>query len=202
MREFWDQRYAAPEYAYGTTPNRFLTTAAAALPAHADVLLPGDGEGRNGVWLAQQGHRVLSVDQSQTGLDKARRLAEQQGVTIDTLCADLASWQPPPAAFDALVLIFLHLPPAQRHDIHRRLLGALRPGGRLILEGFERGHFGLPGGGPRDIDWLFTTEDLRRDFGGLEDLRIEPVETVLDEGPFHHGAARVIRCTGRVPAAR
>lgn len=196
-REFWEGRYAAAEFAYGTAPNRFLVEAVPLLPARARVLVPGDGEGRNGVWLARQGHFVLSVDQAQPGLDKARRLATEAGVTLETLCTDLLLWEPPRAAFDALVLIFFHLPPNERGAVHRRLLSGLKSGGLLILEGFDRSHFGLPGGGPRDVDWLFTADALRADFADLEDLRLAVQDTTLDEGPYHQGAARVIRCTGR-----
>lgn len=198
-REFWESRYAEPGHAYGTRPNRFLEQMAAHWPAGLRVLVPGDGEGRNGVWLARQGQTVLAVDQAQAGLDKARALAAQQGVSLETQAADLLDWEPPAAAFDALVLIYLHLPPEHRGAVHARLLTALRPGARVLLEGFDRRHFGLPGGGPRDPAWLFTEADLRADFGALQDLRIETVDTELDEGPCHRGAARVIRLQGRWP---
>lgn len=194
---FWDSRYAPDAYAYGTRPNRGLMALEPLLPRGSRVLLPGDGEGRNGVWLAQEGHRVLAVDQSAEGLRKAERLAARAGVQIEVEQADLTDWMPPRDTFDALVLVFVHLPPEIRGAVHRRLLQALRPGGLLILEGFDRSHAGLPGGGPRDPAWLFDAATLREDFDGCAPLTIELVDADLDEGPFHQGRARVLRVHGR-----
>lgn len=193
--DFWDGRYAAAAYAYGTQPNRGLEAFEPTLPRGARVLLPGDGEGRNSVWLAQRGHSVLAVDQSAEGLRKAGHLATTAGVEIEALQADLANWAPQPRAFDALVLVYVHLPPEIRRDTHHRLLAALKPGGMLFLEGFDRSHFGLPGG-PRDPDWLFDAEELRADFADCAELSLERIETDLDEGQFHHGRARVLRVAG------
>ena len=84
---FWDQNFSAPGYKYGTAPNAFLADQATRLQVPSDVLLPGDGEGRNGVWLAQQGHHVTAVDSSRVGLDKAKALAQERGVNISTVLA-------------------------------------------------------------------------------------------------------------------
>lgn len=199
MREFWEARYAEAQYAYGMLPNRFLVECEPLLPRGARILLPGDGEGRNGVWLAARGHAVTSVDQAESGLQKARALAESMAVSIETARADLASWEPAPSGYDAVVLIYLHLLPALRRGVHRKLGKALRPGGLLILEGFERSHLGLPGGGPSDPAMLFDQETLAGDFEGFSDLVFSCVELDLDEGPSHHGLARVIRGLGRAP---
>jgi len=195
--EFWDSRYAANEYAYGTTPNAGLVALEYLLPRSARVLVPGDGEGRNGVWLATRGHQVSVVDQSAEGLRKCAQLAGSRGVSVETVHADLADYQPGVAAFDALVLIFVHLPPQIRRGVHQRLLAALKPGGVLILEGFDRSHAGLPGGGPRDPAWLFDAAALRKDFAACADLSIELIDADLDEGPWHQGRARVLRVQGR-----
>ena len=101
---FWDQAFDTPHYKYGTEPNAFLRAQAHRLHSGSSVLVPGDGEGRNGVWLARQGHAVLSVDSSGVGLRKARELAAEQGVSLRTLQADLVAWTPAPASFDAVVL--------------------------------------------------------------------------------------------------
>lgn len=196
---FWDSRYADSAYAYGTAPNQGLVLLEPRLPRAAKVLVPGDGEGRNGVWLAQRGHQVCALDQSLEGLRKAGALAAANGVNLDLLHADLADYAPEAASVDALVLVFVHLPPAIRYRVHRGLLAALKPGGSLILEGFDRSHAGLPGGGPRDPAWLFDTEQLRTDFDGCDPLTIELIDDDLDEGPYHRGRARVLRMYGRVP---
>jgi SAM-dependent methyltransferase len=195
---FWDQRFAEPGFKYGTAPNAFLLTQAHRLPAAARVLVPGDGEGRNGVWLAEQGHAVQSVDGSGIGLAKARTLAAERGATIATLHADLADWQPAPASADAVVLVFVHLPSALRRDVHRRLAAALVPGGWLVLEGFHPRQLGRMSGGPKDIDMLMPLAALREDFAGLLDEVLgEETETPLDEGPGHKGDAVVTRYVGR-----
>lgn len=194
--EFWNERYASPGYAYGTQPNATLVAMEPRLPRGARVLLPGDGEGRNSVWLAGRGHQVTAVDQSAEGLRKAKALAAEQHVDLITVVADLVDYAPPAASFDALVLIFVHLPPEHRATIHRRLATALKPSGVLILEGFDCSHAGLPGGGPRDPAWLFDAQMLRQDFTDCAP-DIELIETELDEGPYHQGKARVLRAVGR-----
>lgn len=198
---FWDQRYAGPDYKYGTSPNIFLREQAVRLTPPADVLVPGDGEGRNGVWLAQQGHRVTAVDYSATGLRKARELADSHGVALTTVLADLGEWSPAPAAFDAVVLIYVHLPGAIRQTAHRRLALGLRPGGWLVLEAFHPAQLAHTSGGPKDPDMLYTPEMLASDFSGL----LAPVlswegDITLSEGPGHQGLAHVTRWVGQRPA--
>lgn len=195
--DFWDGRYAAAEYAYGSAPNVGLAALEPQLPRNASVLVPGDGEGRNGVWLASRGHRVTVLDQSVEGLRKCAQLAARQGVIVDCVHADLADYAPGADGYDALVLVFVHLPPEIRRQVHQRLLRALKSGGVLILEGFDRSHLGLPGGGPRDPAWLFDAAMLREDFAGCADLAIELIDGELDEGAYHRGRARVLRVHGR-----
>lgn len=195
---FWDERFSEPGYKYGTAPNAFVVEQASRLPAGARVLLPGDGEGRNGAWLAQRGHRVLSVDSSSVGLAKARALASERGATIETRHADLTEWAPSPASCDAVVLTFVHLPGAVRRDVHRRLAQALVPGGWLILEAFHPRQLGRSSGGPKDVQMLVTLAALREDFAGLLDERLGvEIETLLDEGAGHQGAAVVTRYVGQ-----
>jgi SAM-dependent methyltransferase len=195
---FWDQRFAEPGYKYGIEPNAFLVQQAARLAAPADVLVPGDGEGRNGVWLARQGHCVTAVDYSPVGLQKARELAATQGVTVTTVLADLGDWSPAPASFDAVVLVYTHLPGAIRRRAHQRLASGLRPGGWLFLEAFHPAQLAHSSGGPKDPDMLYTPALLDIDFHGL----LAPAltwdgEITLSEGPGHQGLAHVTRWVGR-----
>jgi SAM-dependent methyltransferase len=190
---FWDQAFDTPHFKYGTAPNAFVRAQAHRLRPAARVLVPGDGEGRNGVWLAAQGHAVLSVDASGVGLRKARQLAAEQGVALQTELADLTSWQPAPGAFDGVVLTFVHLPSALRRDVHQRLVWALRPGGWLILEAFTPEQLCYASGGPKDADMLYTLDDLRADFAGLHEHLAWAGEVWLDEGPGHQGPAQVVR---------
>lgn len=195
---FWDQRFAEPGFKYGLESNAFVRQQAAQLAPGSRLLVPGDGEGRNGVWLAQQGHHVTSVDLSSVGLKKAAELATQRGVTLTTQLVDLAHWAPEPGSFDAVVIIFTHLPDSIRQAAHRRLALGLKPGGRLIMEVFHPEQMRYQSGGPRDVSMLYTTEQLTDDFAGL--LAPELLwhgEITLSEGPGHQGPAVVTRWIGR-----
>jgi SAM-dependent methyltransferase len=198
----WDERYRTAEgYVFGTEPNAFLAAQHARLKRGWRALCPGDGEGRNGVWLAQQGLDVLSVDLSSVGLDKALDLASARGVRLMTLQADLTVWQPPEAAFDLVAACFVHLPPQLRPGVHAKYARALKPGGLLILEGFhpDQRALGLTSGGPKDPQMLFAPETLRADFSALSLESCERVETSLGEGPGHQGRAVVTRLVARKP---
>jgi SAM-dependent methyltransferase len=199
----WDQNFSAPGYKYGTEPNAFLREQAFRLPPGSRVLVPGDGEGRNGVWLAAQGHRVTSVDLSLVGLRKAQQLAAEKGVDLAILQADLADWAPEPASFDAVVLTYVHLPPQIRAGAHARLAAGLRAGGCLILEAFHPAQLAHSSGGPKDVAMLYELATLRADLAGsgLEELLAWEGETTLDEGPGHQGLAHVTRYVARRTAS-
>lgn len=202
MMNFWDEQFSAPGFKYGTTPNAFLREQASRLHPGSTVLVPGDGEGRNGVWLAEQGHRVTTVDGSALGLSKARALAAERGVAIETVHADLREWAPTKESVDALVLIYVHVPPTVRASIHQKLLSGLRVGGVLILEAFHPNQLGRASGGPKDIAMLYTLDLLRSDLAAVPGAAFEELlawegETRLDEGPGHHGDAQVTRLVAR-----
>lgn len=193
MSQFWDGKFAADEYVYGQQPNAHLTAQAHRLKPGARVLVPGDGEGRNGVWLAEQGLRVTSIDSSSVGLAKARRLAHGRGVDIITEQADLLAWNWPRAAFDAVVSIFVHFAAADRKRVHAAMAAALRPGGVLILEAFRPEQLTFSSGGPKDQSMLYAAGELADDFAALDIALLEETETTLDEGPFHQGRGAVVR---------
>jgi SAM-dependent methyltransferase len=194
----WDQRFAEPGFKYGTEPNAFLRESASRLLPASTVLVPGDGEGRNGVWLAGQGHAVTSVDNSGVGLQKAQSLAAEKGVSLQTALVDLADWSPEPASVDAVVLIYVHLPNSIRLRAHRALARGLKPGGWLILEAFHPQQLAHRSGGPQDIDMLYTPEQLTAEFAELlQPTWVWQGETTLSEGPGHQGLAHVTRWLGQ-----
>ncbi len=190
---FWDARYAPPEYQFGTRPNAWLAAQAGRLRPGMRALAAGDGEGRNGVWLARQGLAVTSVDLSAAGLAKARALAAAEGVALTTIAADLAAWDWPEAGFDLIAWISLIMPEAARRAAVARAVRALAPGGLLVLEGFTPRQLGRASGGPKDPALLWTRAMVEADFAGLEVLEIWEGMATLDEGPRHQGAAEVVR---------
>ena len=199
---FWDQQFSAPGFKYGTEPNAFLREQAFRLQPASAVLVPGDGEGRNGVWLAGQGHRVTTIDGAAVGLAKSRALAAERGVVIETVCADLAAYAPMDASVDALVLLYVHFPQAIRAAVHTHLLSALRVGGIVILEAFHPAQLGRASGGPKDVSMLYTLDHLRADLAAVPDAAFEELlawegTTRLDEGPGHQGDAQVTRLVAR-----
>lgn len=196
---FWDERFAGADYVYGTAPNVFLTSQAHRLAPGSTVLVPGDGEGRNGVWLAGQGLSVLSVDASSVGLAKARDLASGRSLAIETVCADLIDWEWPVGAVDAVVSLFFHLPAAVRPAVHRRMIESLRPGGLIILEAFRPAQLAYRSGGPKDLDLLYQAERLREDFLRTEILLLEEPLIELEEGALHRGPAATVRMVARKP---
>jgi len=197
MNDFWDQRYAEPGYKYGTEPNTFLREQECQWPRHSRVLVPGDGEGRNGVWLARQGHHVQTVDSSKVGIEKARALAAEHGAEVDFVLADLAAWTPV-GSWDVLCLCFLHLPASLRVAVHRRLLERVAPGGWIVLEAFHPKQLGRTSGGPRDVGLLYWLADVRADFsGGVTEVLGSEVEVTLAEGEGHRGPGVVTRFVAR-----
>ncbi|NGP53509.1 class I SAM-dependent methyltransferase [Thioalkalivibrio sp. XN8] len=194
----WDEKYSAEDYIYGTEPNRFLEEHAAEL-APGDVLSLAEGEGRNAVYLAGLGFRVTAVDHSPVGLAKARRLAADNGVEIETICADLAGYELGSGRWDAVVSIFGHLPPEVRRQVYARIPGALKPGGILLLEAYTPEQMGRGTGGPRSADLLVTADMLREELAGLEFLHLEELEREVIEGRGHTGLSSVVQAIARKP---
>ena len=195
----WDERFGTADFVYGTAPNQWLATNAARIAPRGRVLSLGEGEGRNAVWLADQGFSVVAVDSSSVGLEKARRLAACHKVTISTTLADLAEYAPEPGKYDAVNLIYMHLPPATRAKVHALAQSALKPGGVVIIEAFTPRQLPRTSGGPKKPDMLFEPAMLRADFPAIVWDSLEELEIDLTEGTLHQGRAAVVRGFGRLP---
>jgi SAM-dependent methyltransferase len=195
--KFWDDRYSESGYAFGTAPNQFLTAQHQRLKPGMKTLVIGDGEGRNGVWLASQGLDVLSVDLSPIGLEKTQALAAQHQVSLKTECADLTTWNWAKATYDLVVSIYVHFAPDTRQQVHRSMLDSLKPGGLIILEGFNPDQIQYQrdynSGGPNNPVMLYDPEMLRQDFVEGEILELTETITELHEGQYHDGKAAVVR---------
>lgn len=191
----WDERYSQPGFAYGTEPNEFLATVAGQLPI-GPVLSLGEGEGRNAAYLAGLGHQVVAVDQSAVGLDKARRLATERGLTVETVAADLAAYPIEPGIWAGIVSIFCHLPKRVRVPLYAAAVRGLRPGGVLVLEAYTPQQLGRGTGGPRDVDMLVSLAALIEELAGLEFVVARELDREVREGMYHTGIASVAQVVG------
>lgn len=194
----WTERYAAAEYVYGETANDFLRDSAHLLPP-GPVLCVADGEGRNGVWLAERGHPVTSVDFAPTATEKARRLAARRGVKIDAVTADMAEYPVAPGAWAGVAWIFAHMAPPVRDRALSACVAGLQPGGVLILEAYTPDQIGRGTGGPPTPDLMLSEAILRPFLAGLEVLHLAEVEREVVEGRLHSGRAAVVQAVARRP---
>ena len=200
---FWDERYSEDGFAYGTKPNDFLVQQCDAyLSSSSKILSLAEGEGRNAVYLAQQGHDVIGVDSSKVGLDKAQKLAKERGVAISTVVADLKEYDIGEDKWDAVVSIFCHMPPPMRKDVHSKIVRGLKPGGILLLEAYTPKQLDLKTGGPHTKDMLMTLEEIRsEDFAELEVEIGQELERDVIEGKYHTGKAAVVQLVCRKPSS-
>jgi cyclopropane fatty-acyl-phospholipid synthase-like methyltransferase len=194
----WQERFAAPGYLFGTAPNAFLKAHAHLLRKGEKALAIADGEGRNGVFMAEQGLDVLSVDFSPIAQDKARKLAAERGVTLRIEQADIINWNWPAEAFDVVAAIFFQfvLPP-ERDKIFAGIKKTLKPGGLLLLEGYGLKQLEYRTGGPSNPAQLYTRELLEQAFGGFSSLDIREYDAELHEGERHAGLSALIDLVGR-----
>jgi SAM-dependent methyltransferase len=194
--ERWDERYSKSEFAYGTEPNDFLVSVADRIP-RGPVLMLGDGEGRNGVFLASRGLQVLAVDQSAIGLAKARQLASERGVRLRTEQADLRDYPIQPCAWTGIVSIFCHLPPSIRAPLHAAVVRGLVHGGVFVLEAYTPRQFGRGTGGPQDLEMLLSLDTLTAELAGLQFVHAQEIEREVREGIYHTGMASVVQLLAR-----
>ena len=199
---FWDARYATDDYIFGTAPNRFLESQIAHIQPGMRALSIADGEGRNGVWLAEQGARVHAVDVSPVALEKARKLAAVRGVALDFEQVDILGWNWPEAAYDLVAAIFIQFaPPPERDHVIAGIRRCLKPGGLLILQGYTPKQIEFGTGGPPNAANMYTADLLRDWFGDWNILHLAEHESVISEGSHHHGMSALIDLVARKPGS-
>ena len=191
-RDFWNEKFANTDYAYGTEPNDFLASAVTNLQRGATLSL-AEGEGRNAVWLAQQGFTVSSVEQSEKGVAKTLRLALQRGVIVMAERGELETFHIQPNSWDLVVSIYAHTPQELRRKLHRQVVAGLKPGGVFVLEAYTPAQIPNNTGGPKDASLMPTAELLRSELAGLVFDHIEEVERDVVEGSLHTGTAHVVQ---------
>lgn len=189
----WDERFAGEDYWFGTEPAPFLAAEAHRLKPGMKALAIADGEGRNGVWLARQGLEVTSVDLSPKGIAKAQRLAARYGVAIETICADLETWDWGAPRFDLVVgILFQFLAPAARMAVFRQMEDVLKPGGLVMIEGYRPEQIAYGTGGPPQVANLYTAAMLRAAFADMEILHLAEYDREQPEGMRNRGLCALI----------
>lgn len=199
-RETWDARFSSDEYIFGTEPNVWLAQ-------HADLFKPGmrvlavaDGEGRNSVWMAQQGLQVDAFDISPVGIEKAKKLAQQQGVEVNFSIHGVEDYPWTTGDYDAVVAIFIQFAdPDTRATLFQRMKSALKPDGLILLQGYTPKQLEYKTGGPPNLSHLYTEELLQDAFGDLDVSELTSYEQVLTEGTQHHGQSALIGFVARRP---
>lgn len=189
--DFWNLRYSENGYAYGTEANDFLKTQT--FPKGGKILCLAEGEGRNAVYLAEQGYDVTSIDMAFEGIEKTHDLAQMKNVSVNTICADLAEYEIEAEHWDGIVIIFGHFPVLVRKCVHGSLYKALKKGGKLVMEAYSKKQLKFKTGGPMDENLLYSVEDLRKDLDQFEDLEINLVEREIHEGKYHNGRSSVLQ---------
>lgn len=194
--KFWDERFAQAEYVYGENPNVFLNSVLRTLP-EGTILLPAEGEGRNAVFAAELGWKVDAFDTSTEGKNKATRLANKKGVTINYTISGFEEFETKPNAYDAIGLIYTHVPAEQRKAYFQKCITWLKPGGTLILEGFSKQQLGKNSGGPKKVEMLFDLEELKVELESLNFGYAEELDILLSEGKYHEGIGSVVRIVAK-----
>ena len=196
VKTMWDERFSADTYMYGTQANDFVVEQAASIPK-GKVLCLAEGEGRNAVYLAKRGFTVTAVDFSAVALAKAQQLAKANGVTIETVEADLNSYDLGEQCYQGIVAVFCHLPSCLRQSLHKHIESALTPGGVFLNEAYSKRQLEYGTGGPKDPDLLLELEEFKTDMPLLTFDILHEIERHIEEGELHNGMSAVIQCKAR-----
>lgn len=201
MKDFWNNAYRNNQSVYGHEPNNYFKKQIKQLKP-GKILLPAEGEGRNAVYAAQLGWDVFAFDFSEEAKIKAIKKANSNNVTIDYKLGNIKSLTYQKNYFDCIALIYAHFPSEEKSSYHQKLITYLKKDGIIILEGFSKAHAKINAesekqSGPRDINMLFSLEEIRNDFKNFEIIDIREEFIDLNEGVFHFGKSSVIRFVGK-----
>lgn len=189
----WDERYSQKEYVYGKQPNDFLQNVSHHLPAAGKTLCLCAGEGRNAVFLAEQGHHVTAVDYSSVGLEKTEQLAAERSVPLKTIHDNWSERHIETNTWDTIVSFFCHFPPDLRRRIHRETVAGLRKNGAFVMEAFTPEQLQYDTGGPPSRELLMTLDSLKKELDGLSFQFGREQKRIVNEGKYHTGTAAVVQ---------
>jgi hypothetical protein len=198
--ETWNARFARDDYLFGEEPNAFVRQNVHWLRSGDSALCVADGEGRNSVWLAEQGLRVSAFDFAPNAVAKAKRLAQRHNVSIAHQLGDIYTWPWTAQRYDALVVVFIQfLPPGSRDGVFAGMMSAVAPGGLFLLEGYRPEQVDYGTGGPPRREHMYTRPWLERTFAGWEVLLLKDYDAVIREGQAHNGMSALIDLVARRP---
>ncbi len=191
-QKLWNDRYGGGEYIFGKDPNEYFKSKLLTLN-NGSIFLPGDGEGRNAIFAAQNGWEVTSVDFSEVAISRAKEFAVTENVEVNFQFKNLITEEVPNENYDVLGISFLHFNGINKKIVHTKLRDSIKIGGYLILECFSNEQIKLNSGGPRKKDSLYTIDELKKYYKGFEFIEAEDILTQLHEGKGHEGDAYVVR---------
>lgn len=193
----WNERFATENYLFGDKPNRYLLEKIALLQK-GKALSIADGEGRNSVWLATQGFEVDAFDFSPVAIEKAQKLADAHQVRVNFHCSDWQNFDWQPEQYDAIAGIFFQFAdPESRSKLFEKLNFALKPGGTLIIQGYDKSQMQYKSGGPGILENLYDEELLLSSFSSYKTLDLRTYLEEVDEGPGHSGMSALVGFVGQ-----
>lgn len=195
----WDERYKEAGYFYGTEPNDFLKENFYNMTKNGNVLCIADGEGRNSVFLAGLGYKVTALDISEYGLEKAKKLAIEKQTSLATVCADINQYVLEDGYWDGIVVIFAHLPKAERLGMYNKIYAALKPGGCILMEVYSPDQLQFGTGGPKTEDLLPSLDEIKKAFSRFNLVRLKDVRREIHEGKGHTGLSATVQLIGIKP---
>lgn len=193
MGNKWHERFDTEEYIYGEEPNQFIESEAARFKGCTSIVCFAEGEGRNAVFLAKQGQDVTAWDYADSGLEKTRKLAEKNGVKVETKKVDLLENEVEAEAFDAAVMVFGHFYGDGQKTVFEKMLKTVKPGGIVMLEVYSKDQIEYGTGGPREVDMLYDPKDILEWSAGHHVVHFFYGERMREEGRLHTGLAHVIQ---------
>lgn len=195
----WHERFQNEAYVYGTEANEFVKSVAHRLHAKGKTLALAEGEGRNAVFLAEQGLQVTTWDYAESGLAKTNRLAAERGVSVQTELVDLNDAQWTAEAWDQIVCVFGHFDQDLRRKTLQRVKEAVKPGGYYVSEVYSVYQPPYQSGGPKDLQQLYRPEDFLQVFHDWKIIHFFMGEVTRHEGALHNGLSHVIQILVQKP---
>lgn len=197
MTDFWNERFGGDHFFYGTEPNQFLKEQAGIFLPGSKILSLGEGEGRNAVFLAEQGLTVTASDTSYAGFQKMKKLADSRKVQVSERLENVVSGNWDEKTWDGIINIFCHVTSTGRKTIAEKAAKSLKPGGIFLTEQFSKEQLNYTSGGPKDPDMMVSLEEFEWDFSDNFEILLLEIKVIdLDEG-HHKGAGSVVRLIAR-----